>query len=104
MSRFYDGHGHYGYGRQKKIHKKFICVYDADVRSEVWFEWNMNERNSKIERWNPETKRLWWMEWDIDCANSQEADEIPSITPWTGCSHSANYRPPDPSPPRKRRK
>ena len=87
MSWFYDG-------EPKKIHKKFICVYDADVQQEVWVEWNMNERYPKINRWNDEANSLWWMEWDVEVANARQADEIPSKSPWLGCSHSTNYIPP----------
>ena len=73
--------------QQKKKFKKFIEVYDPQVDTMVWFEWNGWNR---VHRWNPENERMWWMEWEFD-PSYRKADEIPSVQFKNG-SMSANMR------------
>lgn len=88
---------------QKPTARKFIQTYDPQVDRAVWLEWNGNLKAPRVHRWNEEAKRLWWMEWEIS-GHEKQADEIPSVQPYPGCTHSANYVPVEEEPQRKRKK
>ena len=81
------------YSRRKKKHKKFIQVFAPQVDDCVWVQWNGNENDPRIYRWDEDKGTMWWMEWDIEVSGSRQADEIPSVK-GKNFSHTENYRPP----------
>lgn len=73
--------------------ERFIKIYDEEMETEVWLEWNCNLNNPSIHRYDPDHRRMWWTAVTLESIEwCETADQIPNVQPWPGCSMSANLR------------